>query len=88
MLSSSNLAINITLNNYCDWLSLYDEGTVTNTNEKVFDSSNYTTRSRKGQGSISGTEKTRSNESFACYKLVGAEFLEDVAQMSRLRGRN
>lgn len=71
--------------NHC---SLFDQGAITKKNVKSFDESNYTQRRRFGEGSISGTKKTRSNTEFACYKLVGAEFVEDVIQMMSLRGRN
>ena len=53
---------------------LYDEGTMDSDNAGGFDTSNYQTRSRKGQGSIS---RTVQDDGWYCFKVVGAELTEE-----------
>ena len=59
---------------------LYSEGTLTPSNSKEFDSSNYQTRSSKGRGSVT---KTVEEKNVYCFKLVGTELTCESLEMFR-----
>jgi len=67
--------------------SLYDQGSINSANSRSFRDSNYNNRSTKGRGSIKRLSGKRTT-SFACYKRVGSELLEEDDVTSSLRGRN
>mmetsp|Transcript_28102 Transcript_28102/g.57739 ORF Transcript_28102/g.57739 Transcript_28102/m.57739 type:complete len:177 (+) Transcript_28102:83-613(+) len=66
---------------------LYDQGSINSANSRSFRDSNYNNRSTKGRGSIKRLSGKRTT-SFACYKRVGSELLEEDDVTSSLRGRN